>query len=449
MKMTKKLACAVILGSFGLSAFAQTIEIKCSFPEAERNEFRWYIQPLEDGHQSTGTELVKDEAGIFSASLKPASDGFYKLYGSNQQRQLILPFYLPGEGKQQLLEIGRENNALKLAITKDNEAISAYNEFMSNASRKLWMEGKEMSSEQLKDLLMSYDREASRLIEKCKCAKPVSDYLKLWAYTSAYTDCLKLDFITKKSQEEIGFTTGDFLEKPEKMLDQPMARLFNPTNYIIMSGIPAGNVGSKLTYLNQAYRCDVIRKDVEDSVLLSYLGSFNYDKNFEEGLEELQALTENYQLNQKYLDKFKQRRFARKGSSFPEGVTLIDANGKEVNMEQFKGYYVYIDMWASWCGPCCKEVPHLQELEKTLKNEKVKFVSISTDTKVQAWKSKMEALHMEGNQFIDQGRKLGEALNITGIPHFLIYDKEGKLLYYKAPRPSQANVLRTLLEGLD
>ena len=55
----------------------------------------------------------------------------------------------------------------------------------------------------------------------------------------------------------------------------------------------------------------------------------------------------------------------------PEGIVLQDRDGNVVDFSAFRGKYVYIDMWASWCVPCLREVPELQKLEKTLKNKKV------------------------------------------------------------------------------
>ena len=104
-------------------------------------------------------------------------------------------------------------------------------------------------------------------------------------------------------------------------------------------------------------------------------------------------------------------------------------------------------MWASWCVPCIKEIPHLKELEKNLSNSDVVFLSISIDSKEEAWKKKVTALGLEGNLFIDKDNKLCEALNVNGIPFFIIYDKEGKLYKYNAPRPSDVRT-KPLLEGL-
>ena len=60
-----------------------------------------------------------------------------------------------------------------------------------------------------------------------------------------------------------------------------------------------------------------------------------------------------------------------------------------MDFAQFRGKYVYIDLWASWCVPCCREVPHLQKLEKELENKDVVFLSISIDQNPSAWKKKM------------------------------------------------------------
>jgi hypothetical protein len=60
----------------------------------------------------------------------------------------------------------------------------------------------------------------------------------------------------------------------------------------------------------------------------------------------------------------------------------------------------------------------------------------------------MESLNLHGNQLWDSNSQLCNSLNINGIPFFLIYDAEGKLLMYDAPRPSQGEGLKYLLEGL-
>lgn len=179
-----------------------------------------------------------------------------------------------------------------------------------------------------------------------------------------------------------------------------------------------------------------------------YLSRFDYQNNYDRGLAELTAVTEKYNLDRKYLNTFVANRSTIKGSPFPADVVLKDKDGKRMDFSQLRGKYVYIDLWASWCVPCCREVPHLQKLEKELENKDVVFLSISIDQKVEAWKKKMADLQVHGNQWHDSEGTLGKALNVKGIPFFLIYDKEGKLYMYNAPRPSMGLALKELLEGL-
>ena len=134
------------------------------------------------------------------------------------------------------------------------------------------------------------------------------------------------------------------------------------------------------------------------------------------------------------------------GAPFPE-VSLEDRDGTVLDITTFRGKYLYIDLWASWCVPCVKEVPYLQSLEKTLTNDKVTFISISCDTDRDAWIKKMESLSMHGNQYIDVKGTFCDRLGVTGIPRFLIYDPDGRLLNADATRPSNPATL-TMLEEL-
>ena len=127
---------------------------------------------------------------------------------------------------------------------------------------------------------------------------------------------------------------------------------------------------------------------------------------------------------------------------------LQDREGNVVDFSAFRGKYVYIDMWASWCVPCLREVPVLQELEKKLKNKKVVFVSISIDASKEAWLKKLDEKNMHGHQLWNPESTLGKALNVKGIPFFAIYDPDGNLYMHGAPRPSQGPGLVELLEGL-
>ena len=128
-----------------------------------------------------------------------------------------------------------------------------------------------------------------------------------------------------------------------------------------------------------------------------------------------------------------------------------DFRGPERNqhrLSDFKDKYLYIDLWASWCSPCCAEIPYLQKLEKSVTNPDVVFVSISLDENREAWEKKMDQLKLDGHQWIVKDGAFTDMLNVRGIPHFLLYGKNDKLMQYKAERPAIGVPLRDRLNQL-
>lgn len=116
---------------------------------------------------------------------------------------------------------------------------------------------------------------------------------------------------------------------------------------------------------------------------------------------------------------------------------LNDINGKAYTLADFKGKYVYIDIWATWCNPCMAEVPHLKKLEEELHGKNIEFVSIcSFDTK-EKWQRVVKEKEMGGIQlFADKELNFLKVFQVRGIPRFILLDKEGKIISGNAERPS-------------
>lgn len=130
-----------------------------------------------------------------------------------------------------------------------------------------------------------------------------------------------------------------------------------------------------------------------------------------------------------------------------EGTT---PDGKTVKLSDFKGKVVLVDVWATWCGPCRVQIPHLQKLEEELKGRDVVFVSYSVDAAkdLDKWKSMVVDGKMGGVQLIgDAAFKSPICVDykITAIPRFLVFDKKGNIVSIDAPRPSSPD-LKALLE---
>jgi thiol-disulfide isomerase/thioredoxin len=148
--------------------------------------------------------------------------------------------------------------------------------------------------------------------------------------------------------------------------------------------------------------------------------------------------------------KFDKKMLLAPGAKAPV-FKYTDINGKEYSLEDFKGKLVYIDFWATWCGPCRYELPFLQALEKDYHGKKVVFVSISLDDNKTAWQKMVKEQSMKGVQLYGEGAwKSFVATNyqIRGIPTFFLIDANGNILKPNAPRPSSDEIRPLLDENL-
>lgn len=117
--------------------------------------------------------------------------------------------------------------------------------------------------------------------------------------------------------------------------------------------------------------------------------------------------------------------------------TYKDAQGVDVSLDSFKGNYVYIDLWASWCAPCRREIPALKELEHTFADKPIKFISISCDHQEDAWRTAMKEESLSGIQLFTNGdMSFMKAYMVDAIPRFILLDKEGCIISANMSMPS-------------
>ncbi len=131
-----------------------------------------------------------------------------------------------------------------------------------------------------------------------------------------------------------------------------------------------------------------------------------------------------------------------------------DTEGNMVSLSDFLGKYVYIDVWATWCGPCRKEIPFMKELEKEFHGKNVVFMSVSVDKEAdkEKWMNMIMEQEMVGVQlFADKDWKssIAEDYMVNSIPRFLLIDREGKIITSRAERPSgKIKEVLAALEGI-
>ncbi|NML36123.1 AhpC/TSA family protein [Chitinophaga sp. G-6-1-13] len=142
------------------------------------------------------------------------------------------------------------------------------------------------------------------------------------------------------------------------------------------------------------------------------------------------------------------RKFAAGEQGF--NFTGEDMSGKKVAFNDLKGKVVVVDVWATWCGPCKAELPHLQKLEEELRDKNVTFVGYSVDeTKdKEKWSAFVKEKDMKGVQLFGAGwSEVTKFYDIKGIPRFMVFDQQGKIVTIDAPRPSTPE-LKALIEKI-
>lgn len=134
---------------------------------------------------------------------------------------------------------------------------------------------------------------------------------------------------------------------------------------------------------------------------------------------------------------------------FGEGDTAADFimtayDGKPVALSDYKGKIIYIDLWATWCGPCMEELPFIDTLkEKYKQNKEIVFISLSIDSDKQKWLNSLKERHTFNNQFIIDRAKL-DAYHVSTIPRVIIVNSAFKIESMSAGLPSAKNTITIL-----
>ncbi len=177
-----------------------------------------------------------------------------------------------------------------------------------------------------------------------------------------------------------------------------------------------------------------------------------------ENLNELSIIAQS--LKEYHLEIIRLKNEMPKGSSSPIFTDFENYDGSKTSLSDLKGKNVYIDVWATWCGPCKAEIPALKKLEHDYEGKNIAFVSLSIDD-AQAHQGSWEVANQKWRAMV-KDKELGgiqllapkgwedpfiRAYKINSIPRFILLDTEGNIVSASAPRPSDES-LRTLFDEI-
>ncbi|WP_103865049.1 TlpA disulfide reductase family protein [Aquimarina sp. I32.4] len=219
------------------------------------------------------------------------------------------------------------------------------------------------------------------------------------------------DFFTKKIVEKI----GGYEHYRTKFMDAAIAEI--------------------KTYTSSDIRDDLLWEHPIRSLVSS---NPNFEKIYTETIDVITSPSKKEYVEKRYQEIKK----LAPGNPAPE-FTYEDIEGNMVSLSDFKGKYVYIDIWGTWCGPCKQEIPYLKKLEQRHHDKNIEFLSVSVNDKKETWKEFVKKENLKGTQLYEERKSkmnITELYKIPGYPTFVLVDPEGKIVSVNAMRPSNPEI---------
>jgi thiol-disulfide isomerase/thioredoxin len=420
----------------------------------QRAPQKMFVYRIEHSTNIEQASSTLDSEGNFVLSFYPKEEGFYTVGRQPRGELYRYIFYLkPGDNVN--FEIENEDWTLVGENTQENKEIAKWQDFMAPLEfNAIYFMYSRSTFREFFPLLESMESKIKSYPKAKTNNKKFNEVFEDYKLCNTY-DIAQMFLNTPRSEHP---QPADFIDFYKKMnipeFTKSTALLNYPNGVNLISYIdniklrmqPDYNPEKEMTRLQDG-ESQVLEEIQNPELKGEYvLLLANHIKTYP-GIMDYKQKYDSYLINDS--QKARMRDIVAKLDINEKGnkavnFTLTDTEGKEHSLSDYLGKLVYIDFWATWCGPCKGEIPFLQKLEEEYKGKNIVFISVSTDRQSdrQKWLDMVKEKKLGGVQLFagDRANQVINPYHINSIPRFVLIDKEGNLIDGNAPRPSDSEI---------
>lgn len=454
-----KILLTILLSSFYIACSAMT-NVKGVFTLKDLKKIEVELKPISNSYSDNARpDVYKAETNSdkgFSFSIDVRRPSLYLLSlrvgEGNNLSGYFVPVYLIPQKNLELQFTSYDQYHVKCNFKEieddDNRSLISMNEIYNALQREYFLNPPHDPQAVIR-YLESYWEVCDSIISNAKLSAEVEKYIKFF-FADKYCSNLY-----NSPVKDVSRVKTEFFDDEEILLFPSGIQ-----NFIFFLNLKSGlNVYTRKKTIEQicgqidligsyTNKPPIVDKAIS-SLLESYIITYKANDDFEKERQKFNLVADkikNPDLSAGLKSRFSDLKYIIPGSPVPN-VVLEDRDGNVVTLDRFKGKFLVIDIWATWCVPCVKMIPYLKEQEHFYKGKNVEFASICISSEKANWQKKLKDLQLNGNDYFDAASGISNALNISSVPHYLIYSPEGKLLVYKADMPDSA-AFREKLDSL-